>query len=297
MAATNRDHHRMMYFGTPGAMTWVPCPQVDRPSSIQNWVEETPLLNGGLHVRRSFGGHRVFEMTWSGISPEQAQVLEGYYAGSYGDGLIYWNDPMSRDKNVLPTWFSTPALGAKGAPPLGVGGAKPLLSTAPPTSKQGLPPLIADFDITANEGRRVWLPVPDDHDAWLYWRGYSTGGVGLVVGEASADHSTMISRLGIVPQDPTGVQTVAFTQFSPATRNGIFLAFGSQTALASGTASVLDVGVQILPLGRDPDPVDATIPGMGAGGCIVTEFEKTDRSAAFGKVNVTMVLKEVGPWR
>src|SRR5918993_47633 len=105
-----------MWFGTPGYMTWVPCPRTGMGMSKQRWSTSGTYLNGGGYARSSTYGHQQYDMAWEMITSAQSELLESYIDGLYGDGLIYFMDPFTMAGNVLPTNWAAPGQIERGAP-------------------------------------------------------------------------------------------------------------------------------------------------------------------------------------
>ena len=109
----------MMWFGTEERMQWVPIPQSGADVSPQNWNANGTLLDGGGYSFNSFGSHKQYQFSWDGASAiKAAQTMENYASGTYGEGLIYFQDPLTYRQNVLPAHWADPSLALRGAPKL-----------------------------------------------------------------------------------------------------------------------------------------------------------------------------------
>lgn len=104
-------------FGTISRRLMIPSPLRGMASSPQGWQESGTYLSGGAAVRGSFDSHKTYAMEWRESSaPRAAQVLKSFADGTYGRGLLFFQDPVTYHHNVLPARWADPsmALGYEG---------------------------------------------------------------------------------------------------------------------------------------------------------------------------------------
>lgn len=169
-----------MWFGNKRYMQWVPCPESGASYGAQGAMQSMDYLNGGAFRRRSATAAKTRRMSWSLTSRDRLRGITDFADGIYGDGPIYWTDPMTMDKNVLSPSFAAPSLTARDGVPL-VNGSRP---TIVPTGGElnGYPIDSAVYSISAGQSaRKEYIPIPPGHTAWVGAHGdpMSTGGIAV----------------------------------------------------------------------------------------------------------------------
>lgn len=94
-----------MYFGLPGALQEIRCPEsgMGFVSTIDS--EETPLVSGGRSVYRAPTAYKTFSMSWAANSTKLRHLID-CYNGQFGRGPFYLTDPSIGQDNVLPPRWS-----------------------------------------------------------------------------------------------------------------------------------------------------------------------------------------------
>lgn len=176
--AGNRN---MMWFGTRDLMQWIPCPQINSDFSEHGWsAGTTQYLNGGAFTRKSYTTHKEYNLQWPPVKGrDQLIPVTNYSSGLYGNGPIYFIDPMAMDKNVLPQFWASPMLAQYDAPIL-LGNKKPSVSPTA-ANNNGYPVQSARYDYTNTERQTVYIPIPPGYTAWVGAHGQSDGFGGVRV--------------------------------------------------------------------------------------------------------------------
>lgn len=88
---------RTYFLGVPGAMATIRTPNAAIQVPVNRSENTHQLINGGLAVTRRVASRRAWQLTWSGLTPDLADQLVGYYTGVYGDGPFRFVDPAWRN--------------------------------------------------------------------------------------------------------------------------------------------------------------------------------------------------------
>lgn len=268
-----------MWFGTPGAMRWVPCPSIPMELNTRRWSSKGVYLNGGSYMKRSTYGSRVYQMAWEMASTDTMETIKAYVDGLYGEGLIYFLDPFALAGNVLPSNWAAPGLIEKGAPRITTAAPTAYSNTAANTL--GYPVRSATLTSTSNT-KTIYVPVPEGMNFYFGWHGTGTGtfnltpDVGSQVNANAALGVTSTQRTNFVVPNPRGV-TIRFSAGTAASVAGVMGFVGTAAPAAGGF-----------------------VPGRGNSGCAFDpeEWMVSGYSApqAFDKVSVSATLVEVGAW-
>jgi hypothetical protein len=276
-----------MYFGTKGYMQWVPCPLVDSDMSAIGWQSQSQYLNGGARVRRSNTAHKEYNLAWGLQSRDNIRLITDYADGVYGDGLIYFIDPFAMDKNILPSYWATPVLGAYDAPLL-TGTVRPEAGITSSNSFM-YPSAYAIYTVSSNDDALLYIPIPDGYVLWMGAKGTATGSAfvnvkgDLVAGGTSSTTLTLSSELDNVRVSDS---------WSSATYTGVNVGLRG----SGGVLSLISMCAQILPIGATP-LTGNFVSGQGNSGCSFAEYPKLQNySSAMDKVGLTARLVEVGAW-
>lgn len=277
-----------MWMGTRERMIQVPCPNVTMPSSKSGWSVSTNFLNGGTSVRRSTAASKVYEMTWNSITRDEARTVLDLADRLYGTGEIYFLDPFTADKNVLPQQWASPMQAIYDGLPL-VGVDRPVASATP--NVNGFPVQSAEYTIASGDSaRKIWIPIPAGYAAHIGVFGIDgTGGKMIAtptVGATSYDTP--------IDLDLMSVSSTARTNTiieNDGNINGVELKLGGV-----GTVILSGMIVQVLKIGATVQP-GGFISGQGNSGCqFASQPEYTPYSAAFDNVGMTATLVETGIW-
>lgn len=95
----------LMYFGAPGAIAEVWCPESGMGFVDNVDTEVTELVSGGRSVYRAPTTYRTFSMSWSANSQKLRHLIDTYN-GQFGNGPFYLTDPTADQSNVLPARWS-----------------------------------------------------------------------------------------------------------------------------------------------------------------------------------------------
>jgi len=280
-----------MWFGTRGYMKFVPCPLVDSDMSKVGWQSSAQYLNGGTRVRSSVTAHKEYNLAWGLQERDNIRTVTDYADGVYGDELIYFVDPFAADKNVLPQYWATPALGIEDAPIL-TGTAKPAIVQTD-SNTNGYPRNSAIYYVVTTDPKKsIYVPIPPGHTAWVGFHGQkpddSTAYVRVrqAIGTTGYGTSTTLTPLTV---DTTTRVNASFN--SSSTVHGIVL-----DLQGSGTLIMTGLIVQILKTGVTPAE-GGFISGQGNSGCKFAEQPKLQNySSAMDKSALTAKLVEVGAW-
>jgi len=281
-----------IWFGTKDYAQWVPAPAVSGyAAGASNWSSKVAFLNGGANVRRSFGSHREYAMTWNPKPAHKLTPIMDYASGMHGDGLLYWSDPFAEYTNVLPKDWATPMVGATD----GVNISDPNLARpalVPSSAQQyGFPMYAAQFTgLTTAGGRRTLILVPPGKDFILRAYGSESGGTfRYYIKERDS------AAVAVPWSSPTTMNALAPTRVSGGT-NGTYVEVYLQASISTAIGTVIGAMAQIVDSGSTP-LWERFISGQGNSGC---RFDgtpsQTPYSAALDLVGMTANLVEVGAW-
>lgn len=275
------------FIGTREKMIQMRAPSVSMPSSKVGWDNRIDYLNGGSTIRRSKAAHKNYTLTWNSIDRDEARKLLDVADGIYGSGYIYWHDPFTANRNVLPQWWASPMQGGYDGLPLNAGARGTLFPTA--ANNLDMPVESIEYTVTIGTSRSIWVPIPMGYTAWVGAYGADGTGGTLVAtptfaggSEGSSDTLTLLD----VSDDSRFTES-----YSSALYNGVELRMGGV-----GTILLTAMMVQVLPTGTAPQ-TGAFISGQGNSGCsFATQPTYTPYSAAFDRVGVVAELVETGGW-
>lgn len=274
-----------MYMGTRHRAAWVPA-----PAPGGNWGEigfstRQQYLNGGTYLRRSKAAHKEYELSWNPTARADLRPITDMASGLWGDGLIYFLDPMAIDQNLLPQFMASPMLAAYDGLPLLDDDAPALLTTG--VTSLDYPVKEAQYGV-GNFRRTVYIPIPAGYSAWVgVHSSYTTGGslgVTPILFDGNVEDDVSIPKLDI--NDVVRVNT----PFNGDTYRGIEL-------YAQDNATYAGAMVQVFKNGINP-PTGDFVSGQGNSGC---EFAETPMLTAYNapldRVGMTASLVEVGAWQ
>lgn len=175
-----------MWFGTADYMQWIDPPLSGAEMSPEGWSAGGTSINGGGWGVNSFGSHKTYTFEWSDASAiEAAMLMKSYADGTYGRGLIYFLDPLSYGRNVLPARLASPgmAVGYEGGTL--VYGVTPTAQLNTGWAENGFPKYAARYDLAAvGTGFRgpeeaTFIPIPPGYTLMLgaYYASTGTGGI------------------------------------------------------------------------------------------------------------------------
>lgn len=263
---------RKMWFGTIDRMRWITAPNRDADMSASAWGAGGTNLNGGGWERNSWGSHKMYVFEWgSSRLNTEAQLMKSYRDGAFGRGLLYFLDPTTYTKNVLPARWASPAMacGYEGASH--VYGVEPAEVSVSGGEAQDYPVMAAQYDLTSvDAGYRgdrdtVFIPIPEGYTAHV-GAVYTSTLTGAVFVTPVNANGTLGTAVALTEVGLTGTNLVP-DSFSGG--KGIRVWIGKTSADAS-TVTVTAITVRIYRSDLTP-PVDfytgPWVGGMGHSGC------------------------------
>jgi hypothetical protein len=275
------------YMGTRNQMFEVRAPSVNMPSSKQGYFSKVDFLNGGTAIRRSTAAHKNYTMSWNAMERDEARQILDIADGLFGTGPVYIHDPISADRNVLPQWWATPAIGGRDGLPLNDGARGELVTT--PANSLNFPHDSITYTVLDGTTRRLWVPIPAGHTAWVGAYG-ADGTGGTVVATPTVDSATdgtaeTLTMLGVT-------DNARFNEsFASSSYDGVTLSLGG-----AGTLTLSGIMVQVLETGVTPE-TGGFISGQGNSGLqFVSQPAYTPYSSALDRVGVVAELAEYYGW-
>lgn len=201
-----------LWFGTQSHAEFIETPLSGAESTPEGWRATGTLLSGGGYGSVSTENHKVYDYSWRNSSSRQmAQKMQAYRSGVYGQGLLYFVDPLIYDTNVLPAQWSTfvGSVGSKSAGPLP--GAERRLVRKTGFEKLGLPAFSTRFTATsASQGlnRSVYIPIPEGYELYL-GAFFEASGFDISVRVQDYQYewaSGLVSGSTLTPLNPSGTQ-------------------------------------------------------------------------------------------
>lgn len=285
-----------MWFGPRGYMQWIACPDIDANTSKIGWSSKVQYLNGGAGVRNSTASHKEYAFSWNLISRDEGRQIIDFADGVYNPTssltLMYFHDPMTLDRNVLPQLWASPAQSTVDGLTLFPGQTATAVQT--PTNTLGYPARSAVYRANSSSNT-LWVPIPPGYTAWVGAHGSATGTAGM----------TVATTLGAVTNTPTTLSLLSvtdstrfnFTVDASSSVDGIQLGFVNNGPSSTDTVTLSGVMVQLIPTGFSPATVGGFISGQGHSGC---QFDgmptQTPHSLAFDLVAISAGLVETGSW-
>jgi hypothetical protein len=149
----------MMYFGTRERAVWVKAPAPGAGFASVGYTEGLSYLNGGGNMRNSVNAHMEYDMSWGSLGRDDISEIEDYAFNTYGEGLIYFNDPMAVDRNLFNRAWSIPKITAQDGIPL-TGTVRPAFTLIGNTTLD-YPLHGATYTITSGQAsRKFYCPIP-----------------------------------------------------------------------------------------------------------------------------------------
>ena len=102
MAFTRGCSTREVYFAVGKFMSWFPAPdESPTAGSVQFGSDSTTLLNGFASINGSVYGHRKYELNWSYLNRDQAELFRRLFLNR-GDEWVSYADPFSFNNMLSP---------------------------------------------------------------------------------------------------------------------------------------------------------------------------------------------------
>lgn len=280
---------KKFWFGTQHHAQWIDTPLRGADMSPEGWGTSGTLLSGGGYAFNSPDAHKNYIFEWSGASSRNAaETLQAYRDGVYSMSprdLIYFQDPLNYDRNVLPKRWAHPGILATREEEIltPLGDVKPVSSPSGFVS-DGVPLKgaeitggdLSEFNTSELPGRyRIWVPVPQGMTLTIKsWVTGDSSGNGLYVRPLNASGNWGSSlRVENSGQVISGVQGVLLGIV------GKFNFFGARATL-KGTN-------------------DHWVPGSGNSGCefVGSPTWIANTGVNGGQIGYAATLKEVGDWQ
>lgn len=288
---------RRMWFGTRGYETWVPTPAINPTYERSGFTARADYVGGGAGIRSSKNAHNIYVLSWPPTKTrDEARLITDFADGIYdredGVNLIYWIDPMARDKNVLSQAWATPSLATEDAPSLitdAYGFGRPE-SVPMPANAFRYPARAARYKQTPESiTKEQYIPIPPGFSAWVGIHG-APDAAGRFYAQPVNGFATVAAPVDLPVTGTTSA--LVDTEFSSAASSGIVL--GIHPTVSTVQFTLYGLIVQILPQGQAPIPGN-WISGQGHSGC---QFQgspsKTPYSAKLDRVALTARLEETG---
>lgn len=280
----------MMYFGTRERMQWVSAPAPGAGFSATAYSTKLQYLNGGAGVRNSIGSHMEYDLSWGSLTRDQIQEISDYADQLYGDGLIYFLDPVALERNLFNRQWAAPKITAEDGIPL-TGTATPAKVLINDMSLD-YPMYGAQYSITSGQAsRKFHCPIPPGYTAWVGAHGVANA-KGLIVQPTLAGTATGSSTALAT----TGVATT--TRFNGSfsnagTLDGIDISIDTTSTYSLTLCGLM---LQVWPTGYTP-VAGGFISGRGNSGCM---FEGKPNVMPYSlpgeSLGMTARLVEVGDW-
>lgn len=278
-----------VWFGTKGAMQWIPAPAVNMGMGKNGFAARADFLNGGSWTRRSKTSAKSYSLSWNLASRGDLQPVMDFADGLYGSGPVYFSDPFAMDRNILPAWCAAPYMNAYDGPWL-AGGVRPTLQSNG-GSTNGYPVESAIYVLNSvSPTQEVFVPVPPGYTAYIGAHGSVVSG-NPVVTLTSYSTSAGGPATNLTLLSSTAAPTNATV--SGDTYLGFSLKLGATSA---GTLKLDGIIAQVLPNGA-VSPSGGFISGQGSSGMSFTSQPVlTGYNAVMDKVGVTAELVETEAW-
>ena len=296
-----------MWFGTREYMQWIDTPKAGADVSPDSWSAGGTLLNGGGWQKNAFASHKTYRFAWRDSSARiAAQIMHSYRDGTWGEGLIYFVDPLTYTTNILPKGWADPSLAARGGASL-IPGVIPTVSKKAPGLDtpqdfrlQNYPLMWANYAIPAGAprtGKRLFVPIPEGFSLHLgvVWTGSDNtymagrrvkedGTFGPVFKiESVPAHDGRVTRNNILGNGDAGIEI-----------------WVQKDGNLAGAISLKAMTARVQPEFKAPDAISRGpwIGGQGNSGC---RFEGAPtyiehNGVGGGQVGYAASFKEVGSW-
>lgn len=281
-----------VWFGTKEKMQWVPAPAVDIQAGKAGYQAQASFINGGAWVRRSKTAAKSYNFSWNMRKYDDIQPILDYADGVYGNGFLYYVDPFTNSRNVLPSYWASPFQNYYDGPVI-IDDTRPALVNNG-TSTNGYPVESAQYKVTStSKVPSIFVPIPEGYTLYLGAHG------SLQSGNATVTVTPVISALA-------NGTTVNLTLLTPAstTRTNYTLSYsagyiGATISFKSTSTGIVQLDgliAQVLPDGAVA-PSGGFVSGQGTSGMsFVSQPSVSQYSAALDRVGVSANLIETEAW-
>jgi len=290
-----------MWFGTREHAEWVPCPRVNMQAGKVSWGSISKYLGGGNYVRRSTAAAKEYTLEWALNSRDALRPILDYADGFYGTGDLYFSDPFTMDKNVLPAHWAQGYINAIDGPL-----AADTFSQWPPTTTGIMtgvsrPPLVdlgesVNGFPTSSGGafgeHTLFIPVPPGYRFWFSMHDTVANAGGFLEITLLTDGVATAGPYFPAVSALTDDVLSSFAMTATAPNQGFQLRTLGDTYYTGMMA-------QVLPNAITPNFDQGFKSGQGHSGLQFAPpgVEYYEYSSALDKVQASAILVEVGSWR
>lgn len=287
-----------LWFGTREYSRWLPAPLSGADMNPEGWSAGGTLISGGGYQISSFNSHKVYTFGWSDASsPEVAQCMKSYADGSFGRGLIYFQDPHAYARNILPARWADPGMTVEATPIARGAIATSVLASGFEANQ--LPVFATQIVLNATSSNfrgtddALYIPIPQGYTLHIGAIYTYTGQGGIFV--TPAPSATSVGTNTRLTQLPVNSATLTSHSFSGVP--GVWLWVGK---VATGNASVT-VNAMTARLAKTGSPAPNKGPWIGGMGHSGVRFASRPTWTANSGVNEGQVgfaasFREVGSW-
>lgn len=313
-----------LWFGTVEYSQWLPTPLSGAEMSPEAWGDGGVMLNGGGYESGSWGSHKVYTFEWpESTSREVAQTIKSYADGTWGRGLIYFQDPLAYDLNVLPARWADPSMALDNEGASLVYGVDPTPAATSGWQNFGLPITGAYYNLMGTpSGFRgvedaVYVPIPAGYTLFLgcFYDKTGSGGIFMTPQNSNGSLGAAVTLTAKGPYDADLLSD--FVEGYP----GVWLWVGKSAAgaatvtaraLIARLAPTISVpvtsGYGVSPYGLGPygdpyydlsgAPSPFWVGGMGNSGVRFSGKPTyvANNGVGGGQVSVAATFREVGSW-
>lgn len=288
---------------TTGAprMNWIPTPDTGADVSHSGFSAEAVLLNGGGYTRNSWDSHKVYQFSWGQSGSLQlASVVQGYANGSFGRGLLYFNDPMYYGTNILPSRWADPSMALNHEAP-GIAGTTVTPTGSPAGASTLMVPVSsAEYALPISHNilgdEALTLVVPPGHQFSFGWIGetsHADTGVSIFQTGMSGISNGYVTPLPLSGDNVTSISGLADDVTGGIVRIAVRGSVSSDTYIIVNamTARIFEPGAPVSHVGP-------WMSGEGHSGCrfvgkpTIVNYNGVDG----GQVGISCTLKETGSW-
>ena len=163
-----------------GFIAQAPAPKTGMTATPTGYQESNEWLNGGISVIESGAKHLTYTMNFSGDGslPAGVDVFRQLASKLYGNGNIYFSDPMEYDTNLLPPPWATPHLAEHGwkDPFVGTGVFSNLTPTATVPYRRQMTYTLTNTTTVqpTHPSKNTVILIPPTHKLMLGFKGTAT---------------------------------------------------------------------------------------------------------------------------
>lgn len=301
------DDRRQMVFGTQRYLQMIEAPLRAADESPDGWSVDGTLLNGGGYALNSFGSHKTYTYEWRGTSaPEVAQTMKSYADGTFGREMIYFINPVTYKRNVLPAQWADPSMTLNYEGTSLVYGVE---GEATPTSNfalNRLPVTSVHYNLNSTPfGYRgpadsVFVPGVESSVTYIGAMYQSTGSGGIYMSLVNANDDVLLTiRLPEIGNSEQAILTSGYVTGQGGSV-GIRLWIGREDA-SPGTVTVSALSARVYPITvSDPAVLNGPwVGGMGHSGVRFLgkpTFVTNSAVIGDGQVGFAASFIETGSW-